>query len=578
MREREFQTGIANHHIYSAEIHLLYGNYAEALQCVRQQDKLIKSAMSLPQLVRFYIVANRTLSTLYPTMDKAEQQSTRQRLEEDLARMTRWADNCEANFRHLQWAMSAELAQLDGEHGKALEHYDAAIDNARLHGFLHDEASTFERAGRHLLALGKQHAAEGYLRGAHGVYNRWGALRKVNQLEMEFPLLREWGHARRNQTGNQLSTLDLASVMKASREISGEMVLDQLLQKTLAILLENAGGQWGCLIVRTAGVLIIEADTLPETPPSLAELPEHCKLRDHEGNALGLPMSVISQAFQRGTSVVLHDARREGPFVNDPYIVQLQPRSVLCVPIARERFEAAVYMENNLTDGAFTDERVELIKLLAAQAAVAIENARLYTQIQDHSRILEDKVVERTAKLEELNKELQSLADRDGLTGVANRRAGDAYLKEVWLRLRRQPQPLSLIMLDVDHFKLFNDNYGHQMGDDCLIKVTQAIQAQLQRSTDMLVRYGGEEFMLILPDTDSSGAIQVAENARSAVEALGIRHEHSTPSNRVTVSVGYATMVPSAPSGADQLIYAADAALYKAKQKGRNRIHAAESV
>lgn len=578
MREREFLTGIANHHIYSAEINLLYGNYDAALECVRHQDKLIKSAMSLPQLVRFYIVANRTLSTLYPAMDAAERQRTHQRLEQDLARMTRWADNCEANFRHLQWAMSAELARLDGEHQQALEYYDASINSARQHGFLHDEASTFERAARHLLALGKRHAAEGYLRGAHGVYNRWGALRKVEQLEAEFPLLREWGHARLSQTNNQLSTLDLASVMKASREISGEMVLDQLLQKTLAILLENAGGQWGCLIVRAAGVSIIEAAVLPEQSGLFTGLPEHCVLHDHQGNALGLPMSVLSEAFHRGAAVVLHDAGREGIFVNDPYIVHLQPRSVLCVPIARERFEAAVYMENNLTDAVFSDERVELIKLLAAQAAVAIENARLYSQIQNHSRILEEKVIERTAKLEELNKELQKLADRDGLTGIANRRAGDTYLSDVWVRLRRQSQPLSLIMLDVDHFKLFNDTYGHQVGDDCLIQVAHTLQAQLQRATDMLVRFGGEEFMLILPDTDSNGAIQVAENARRAIEALAIRHEYSTPRDRVTVSVGYATLVPDAHNRADQLIHAADAALYKAKLGGRNRIWSGAAV
>ncbi|MFN3581290.1 MAG: diguanylate cyclase domain-containing protein [Pseudomonas sp.] len=578
MRERKFLTGIANHNIYSAEINLLCGNYTEALHFVKQQDRLIKSAMSLPQLVRFYIVANLTLTTCYPDMDEADQHNTRQRLEQDLARMTRWADNCEANFRHLQCLMSAELASLNGDHDSALAYYDNAIDAARLNGFLHDEATAFERAARHLLAVGKRRSAEGYLRGAHGVYNRWGAQRKVEQLEDEFPVLRAWGQAQLSLPGSHLTSVDIASVMKASREISGEMVLDQLLQKTLAILLENAGGQWGCLIVRSGGVLIVEAAILPEQPPAHADLPEHCMLSDYQGNAIALPMSLVSQVFQRGEAVVLHDAMAKNPFDQDPYTLHMQPRSVLCVPIARERFEAAVYMENNLTDAVFTDDRLELIRLLAAQAAVAIENARLYTQVQEHSRTLEEKVVERTAKLEELNRELQRLADRDGLTGVANRRSGDAYLKDCWLRRRRQPQPLSVIMLDVDHFKLFNDNYGHQMGDDCLIRVAKALQDALQRSTDMVARYGGEEFMLILPDTDSSGAIQVAENARQAVEALGIRHDHSTTRDRVTVSVGYATMGPNEQRSIEELVYAADSALYKAKQSGRNRIHAAETV
>ncbi|MBP0049871.1 diguanylate cyclase [Marinobacterium sp. AK62] len=574
MSERQFMTGIANHHIYNAEISLMYGDYERALSFVRKQDKLIKSAMSLPQLVRFYIVANLTLTTLYPAMDKATQTETRERLEQDLARMTRWADNCEDNFRHLQWLMTAELARLDGDRDRALACYDAAIDAARNSGFLRDEATALERAARYLIEQGKQRSAEGYLRGAHGVYNRWGAHRKVEQLETEFPVLKQWNQTPSSETGH-LANLDLASVMKASREISGEMVLDQLLQKTLTILLENAGGQWGCLVVRSEGQYSVEASTLPDADLLPDALPGHSVLKDTQGDDIALPMSLITQVFQRNEAIVLHDASAEGPFLHDPYTVHMRPRSVLCVPIIRERFEAAVYMENNLADSVFTEARVELIRLLAAQASVAIENARLYTQVQDYSHRLEDKVAERTAELETLNKELQRLADRDGLTGVANRRSGDAYLQDTWLRLRREGKPLSVIMLDVDHFKGFNDHYGHQLGDDCLIQVAQALEAQLQRSTDLVVRYGGEEFMLILPNTDTDGALQVAENVRLGVQALGVAHEQSSTAEEVTVSVGCATCIPDDHGTTEQLVYAADQALYKAKQSGRNRVKAA---
>ena len=572
MSARQFMTGIANHSIYNAEINLLYGNFEQALHYVRKQDAMIKSAMSLPQLVRFYIVANLTLTSLYPQMAKTEQQATRERLDKDLARMTRWADNCEANFRHLQWLMSAEITRLDGDHEKVLEDYDAAIDAARNNGFLRDEAVALERAARYLLAQGKGRSAEGYLRGAHGVFNRWGAKRKVGQLEQEFPVLRQWNPGQFGKTGDNLADLDLASVMKASREISGEMVLDQLLQKTLEILLENAGGQWGCLVVRNNGQFSVEAAILPEQRPAPDDIPKHSLLSSSNGENIALPMSVISQVFQRGKATVLHDAVSEGPFINDPYTVHRRPRSVLCVPILRERFEAAVYMENNLAGHVFTEDRVKLIQLLAAQASVAIENARLYTQIQDYSHTLEEKVVKRTAELESLNLELQRLADRDGLTGVANRRSGDAYLKEHWLRLRRESQPLSVVMLDVDYFKYFNDTYGHQKGDDCLIHVARTLESQLQRSTDMVVRYGGEEFMLILPNTDSSGALKVAENTRLAVEALNIRHPQSSVSNRITVSVGSATTQPGDQNSIEELIYAADQALYRAKQSGRNQV------
>jgi diguanylate cyclase (GGDEF)-like protein len=130
-------------------------------------------------------------------------------------------------------------------------------------------------------------------------------------------------------------------------------------------------------------------------------------------------------------------------------------------------------------------------------------------------------------------------------------------------------------MIDVDDFKGFNDNYGHQMGDECLIRVAGELQAQMQRSTDMVVRYGGEEFMLILPNTDHQGAMQVAENARLAIEALDIEHSDSSTSDHITVSVGSATAMPGDRTTTEQLVYAADLALYRAKESGRNRTEAA---
>jgi diguanylate cyclase (GGDEF)-like protein len=579
MHQRQFMTGIANYHIYNAEVCLLYGDYDQALEQVRQQDRLIKSAMSLPQLVRFYIVAFLTLSTHYPKMGSDEQAATRQRMERDLARMTRWAENCEVNFRHLQYLMEAELAQLDDARESAHERYDMAIDAARKSGFLRDEATACERAAGHLLRLGRRRAAEGYLRGAHHLYDRWGAQRKVAQMEQAYPVLRELATGGRVPAAvRNEGDLDLASVMKASREISGEIVLDRLLKTTMGILLENAGGQWGCLVVRREGRLTVEAAKLPPEGLSSVGVPTHSLVSDNEGAQIPLPVTLISQVLYGGEAVVLQDAAHEGQFARDPYVLKFQPVSILCVPLRRERFEGILYMENRLASGVFTEERVEVIQLLAAQASVAIENARLYEQVQDYSHTLEQKVVERTSRLEQLNQELQGLADRDGLTGVANRRRGDSYLEEVWTRLRREKQHLSVIMLDVDHFKAFNDTYGHQAGDECLIAVAEAVYAQLLRPTDLVARYGGEEFIIILPNTDGAGVAHVAEQIRRAVEEMAIEHAHSSVGAMVTVSAGTATMVPGVMGGTEQLLREADIALYRAKRMGRNQVHAAPEV
>lgn len=581
MHQRQFMTGIANHNIYNAEICFLYGDYSRALQFVKAQDPLIKSAMSLPQLVRFYLVANLTLTTHYPEMEDDEQIITLKRLRIDLARMTRWADNCEDNFRHLQYLMAAELERIQDHSKLTLQYYNIAIEAAKKSGFLRDEATACERAACHLLAQNQQKSAEGYLRAAYHIYDRWGAKRKVKWLLKEYPILHELiGTSYLSNKATEISDLDIASVMKASREISGEIVLDRLLQRTMSILLENSGAQWGCLVVRREESFIVEAVKLSEVGLPVIDVLEHMHLPTSDGDKLPLPVTLLNKVFFSGEALVLHEATHEGLFIRDPYIIAQQPRSVLCVPIKRERFEGVLYLENNLAGGVFTEERVEIIRLLAAQASVAIENARLYEQVQEYSHTLEAKVAKRTARLEELNIELQGLADRDGLTDVANRRRGDAYLQEVWLRSRREEQPMTVIMLDVDHFKAYNDHYGHQAGDACLIRLAEMVQSKLNRVDDLIARYGGEEFMLILPNSDSHGAVQLAEKVRASVESLAIEHKYSSVSNVVTVSIGSATVIPTKAKAfsTEQLVHKADMALYKAKQLGRNRIEVVPDI
>jgi len=178
-------------------------------------------------------------------------------------------------------------------------------------------------------------------------------------------------------------------------------------------------------------------------------------------------------------------------------------------------------------------------------------------------------------KLAEANKILQKLSSLDGLTGIPNRRSFDEVLLKEWNRSKRHSNAISLIMLDIDFFKLYNDHYGHQGGDDCLKRVATALKNSLHRETDMLARYGGEEFSAILPDTNIEGALKLAENMRSNVQSNQIPHEKSKVSDYVSISIGVASTVPSQDSTPpDILIAAADQALYKAKEEGRNRVAA----
>jgi diguanylate cyclase (GGDEF)-like protein/PAS domain S-box-containing protein len=184
----------------------------------------------------------------------------------------------------------------------------------------------------------------------------------------------------------------------------------------------------------------------------------------------------------------------------------------------------------------------------------------------------EDLLAEANARLEAANAELEALANLDGLTGLGNRRQFDKVAESEFRRARRHRWPLGLVLLDVDCFKLFNDRYGHLAGDDCLRQVGRAIGGTLKRPGDFSARFGGEELVAVLPATDANGALAMAEAMRAAVEALGLAHAES-PSGRLTISAGAAAILPARDADTvDDLIGAADQALYAAKTSGRNRV------
>ncbi|HYD59254.1 MAG TPA: diguanylate cyclase [Noviherbaspirillum sp.] len=178
--------------------------------------------------------------------------------------------------------------------------------------------------------------------------------------------------------------------------------------------------------------------------------------------------------------------------------------------------------------------------------------------------------VSREKKLRELASELESQTLVDGMTGIANRRRFDLHLDDEFRRAKRNTSPLSLIMIDVDYFKDYNDNYGHQHGDQCLVQIAGALSSVLNRSRDLVARYGGEEFTVVLPDTNEDGAMQIAEAMRAEIEGLQIEHAYSGVAKFVTASLGVSTLVPDHMSKTGTLIHAADRALYQAKRSGRN--------
>lgn len=203
------------------------------------------------------------------------------------------------------------------------------------------------------------------------------------------------------------------------------------------------------------------------------------------------------------------------------------------------------------------------LKLLHLQRQFQYQNAQLRQEVEAR------KAAE--IALQAANQQLQRMASLDGLTQIANRRHFDEVLDQEWKRHLRQNGPLSLILADVDHFKAFNDHYGHQAGDRCLEHIAQALQQSVRRSTDLVARYGGEEFAVLLPDTSEVGAFSIAARIRMELQRLKLSHAQSPVSNHVTLSLGINSLVPDLTLSPDLLVLGADQALYQAKQQGRDR-------
>ncbi len=338
----------------------------------------------------------------YHDTEQNDQRKLLQQVDNNQQKMAIWSSHCPANFQHKYDLVEAEKARVLGQNWEAQEFYEKAIQGAKKYEFIHEEALAYERASEFYFTLGREEIAKLYLRNAYHCYIRWGAKAKVKQLEEEYPqyLL---GISNQNRskglsttistTGNDGAVLDLTTILKASQAISGEIKLENLLTNLMKIVIENAGAQKGYLILEQQGNWVIEAQgtIAQETVNILQSIP--IESIDHDNSIPILPTSIINYVARTKETIVLNDATSEGQFTNDYYIVAKETKSILCTPLLNQgQLKGIVYLENNLTTGAFTSERVELLNILVAQAAISIDNSRLY-------QTLEQRVEERTKEL-----------------------------------------------------------------------------------------------------------------------------------------------------------------------------------
>ncbi len=413
-------SSIAMFHTIKAMLAYLFGDHARARASAEQALPFRPALAGLAMAAQANLF--HSLALLSGAADATEEERVARRavVEKNQAELARWAEHAPENVAHKHDLVAAELARLDGRAMDAITLYLKAIRGAAAQRFRHEEGIAGERCAELFASLGWGRAADAHLADAYYAYLQWGATAKVAALEAAHPaLLAGESTAGRPVTSSDTTmvittsagaSLEVGSVMKAARAISGEIVLEKLTQTLLRIMVENAGAQRGLLLLDRGGRLTVESEwttgQAEVAAPRVADGAPELRILDGSSrgasveDSVDLPAAIVSYAARTGESVVLADAAREGRFTKDPYVAARRPRSVLCAPLFNQgALVAVIYLENNLSEGAFTSDRLEVLRLLSGQAVLSIHNATLFAT-------LEHKVEERTHELREKNDEL----------------------------------------------------------------------------------------------------------------------------------------------------------------------------
>src|SRR5712671_6126475 len=358
----------------------LAGDYRSAVDAASRAHRLVGMSPSFLETAEshFYGALSRAASS--DSASPGEKQQHLEALTTHHRQLEIWAELCPENFENRAALVGAEVARIEGRVLDAERLYEKAIRSAHINGFIHNEAVACEVAARFYAARGFDRIADVYLRDARYGYLRWGADGKVRQLDEEHPHLGkgEPAPAPKSTTGAPVENLELATVLKVSQAVSGEIVLEKLIDTLLRTAIEHAGAERGLLILPWGGDLSIEAEANTNGHTVTVHL------REAPVTGSELPKSIVHYAARTQESVILGDASAPGPFSGDAYIRERRARSVLCLPLVKQgRLVALLYLENSLAPNVFTSARTAVLKVLASQAAMALENSRLYGELQE---------------------------------------------------------------------------------------------------------------------------------------------------------------------------------------------------
>jgi predicted ATPase/signal transduction histidine kinase/GAF domain-containing protein/ActR/RegA family two-component response regulator len=368
--------------ILKLKARFLSGDYTDALAAADQVVPVLSVATAQIELLDYYYYTALTVAACYESAPADKQVRWHQLLSEHIGLLREWAVNYPPTFADKHALVLAEIARIEGRDLEAMRLYDQAIRSASDNGFVQNEGLSHELAARFYTARGFETIARAYLRNARDCYLRWGADGKVRQLDERYPHLQPelLSVSSTITIGGQIQDLDLATVIKVYQAVSSEIVPEQLIETIMRTSLEHAGAQRGLLIVPHGGEQRLEAEATTGG--------DTITVRLHRASvtATDLPDSVLSYVVRTHESVILDDASEQNSFSADQYLRHNRVRSILCLPLIKQAALVGVlYLENNLTPRAFTPARSTVLKLIASQAAISLENARLYTELKQEN-------------------------------------------------------------------------------------------------------------------------------------------------------------------------------------------------
>ncbi|MCG6921744.1 MAG: AAA family ATPase [Acidobacteria bacterium] len=494
--DRDFYS-IALFHVFKAKVLYLYRDLDQALESFR---KTIDLAGPLSGHAAALGTRNATHSLiLLGLCDDAEPAARKAHLDEvegNQEQLRAWAENCPENFAHKHLLVEAEKARVLGQKDEALRLYIESIHSAQENAFVHEEALANELAARYWLGEGNAIYARAHLLEARYGYQRWGATRKVEQLDAEHPLLLG-GTERKGSTltsttststttttgSSAAETLDVVTVVKASQALSGEMVLASLLEKMTRIVMESAGAQKAALLLEKDGHWYVEAEgTVDGTE---VQVLQSVPLED----AGSLPASILNSVVRTRREILRDDPARDGVFSRDAYLRRVQPRSVLAMPLVHQgNLGGLLYLENDLTAGAFTPDRVELLRLLSSQMAVSIANARLYENVSELSRAYRRFVP---------HEFLRTL----GHESILNVRLGDQIRQE-----------MTVLFSDIRSYTTLSEGMTPEENFNFINAYLKRVGPAIKRNGGFINQYYGDGIMAIFPNRPEDalrGALEV---------------------------------------------------------------------